>query len=286
MPETLSAELYCPECGYDLRGIESGRCPECGGEIDRSQLGESLIPWRHRRRLGLVRALVQTFWLASFKPAVFAREMNRPADFADAVRFRRVVCFIALIPIGILATIALSGLLYERHSDSYRVWVSDDKLGSVAQLVGIVFMWLCLWLYLLASSGAPSYFFHPRSLDVVRQNRAIALSYYTCAPLILTPLIVALGITILLIKPPADPVPAYTLAFALLIVIGLLLVQLYLLAILPARLLASITHRGRAWALVISMLIGLLRVVLALPILIILPVMYAAMTIALLSLFE
>jgi hypothetical protein len=24
---------YCATCGYDLRGLTSGRCPECGHEI-------------------------------------------------------------------------------------------------------------------------------------------------------------------------------------------------------------------------------------------------------------
>ena len=23
-------DLYCPDCGYNLRGITSDRCPECG----------------------------------------------------------------------------------------------------------------------------------------------------------------------------------------------------------------------------------------------------------------
>jgi predicted Zn-ribbon and HTH transcriptional regulator len=25
---------HCPACSYDLRGNESGKCPECGQDID------------------------------------------------------------------------------------------------------------------------------------------------------------------------------------------------------------------------------------------------------------
>jgi len=47
----------------------------------------------------------------------------------------------------------------------------------------------CLWLFLFTATGAASYFFHPRSISIGRQNRAITLSYYACAPLALTPIV-------------------------------------------------------------------------------------------------
>lgn len=37
-------------------------------------------------------------------------------------------------------------------------------------------------------TGVPSYFFHPQTLPVERQNRAIALSYYSAASLSVSPL--------------------------------------------------------------------------------------------------
>jgi hypothetical protein len=44
---------------------------------------------------------------------------------------------------------------------------------------------VCIWLFVFAAAGAPSYWFHPRRLPVIKQNRAVALSHYACAPLIL-----------------------------------------------------------------------------------------------------
>jgi hypothetical protein len=38
-------------------------------------------------------------------------------------------------------------------------------------------------LFLVAATGAPSYFFHPRDVPIAQQDRAIALSYYACGPL-------------------------------------------------------------------------------------------------------
>ena len=43
---------FCPDCGYDLRGISSDRCPECGHAVDPTSLAISIIPWTHRRSLG------------------------------------------------------------------------------------------------------------------------------------------------------------------------------------------------------------------------------------------
>ncbi len=44
------------------------------------------------------------------------------------------------------------------------------------------------WLFLFTATGTASYFFHPRSISITRQNRAVALSDYACAPLALTPI--------------------------------------------------------------------------------------------------
>ena len=34
MSETPTSEMRCSQCGYDLRGLESRQCPECGEAFD------------------------------------------------------------------------------------------------------------------------------------------------------------------------------------------------------------------------------------------------------------
>ena len=48
----LPEGIYCLDCGYDLRGSTSARCPECGFSLELLRTGESQIPWAHRRELG------------------------------------------------------------------------------------------------------------------------------------------------------------------------------------------------------------------------------------------
>src|SRR6188768_3322910 len=98
------SELYCPACGYDLRAIDSERCPECGLEIDRSKLGESVIPWIHRKQIGFYRAFWRTCEMATLRPRQFAREMNLAARLDDAVKFRRIAVLHALLPFGVVLT--------------------------------------------------------------------------------------------------------------------------------------------------------------------------------------
>src|SRR5687768_3337208 len=104
-PAVEMRELFCPVCGYDLRGIESTRCPECGGEVDRSALAASNIPWVHRRYLGAVRAFWKTVRTATVRPEHLGAECARPVNYADALRFRFVVVLTVWVPVA-AATVA------------------------------------------------------------------------------------------------------------------------------------------------------------------------------------
>src|SRR2546430_12165891 len=81
-------QRFCPDCGYDLRGLTSGRCPECGLLIDDAALAASPIPWVHRRRIGRVRAFFRTLMLTTFRPKRLAAAAAVPVDYREAQRFR------------------------------------------------------------------------------------------------------------------------------------------------------------------------------------------------------
>ena len=206
--------LFCPGCGYDLRAIGSDRCPECGLTIDRTPKGQSTLPWTHRHRLGRIRAYARTFFLVCFRPQRFREEMDRPVRFADARAFRRTTVWIAYVPLAFvivatyIATFApptgwrpligairgvlpreLEPLILGRPTGAFL------SVGYAMEVFILASLLLALWLWLLAAAGVASYWFHPRRLSVERQNRAVALSYYACAPLALTPLTLAVAVT-------------------------------------------------------------------------------------------
>jgi hypothetical protein len=208
------AALFCPACAYDLRAIDSDRCPECGLRIDRTATGQSTLPWSHRHRLGYLRGYWRTCLLVCFRPQHFRAEVDRPVSFADARAFRRATVWIAYLPVAMVVialyvatfvpptgwrrlTEAVSGfvpsplepLILARPTGAFR------SVGYAMELFVLAALLLAIWLWFLAATGVASYWFHPRRLPVERQNRAVALSYYACAPLALMPITVTLLIT-------------------------------------------------------------------------------------------
>ena len=183
-PASATAEsasgLTCPECGYDLRAIASDRCPECGLVIDRAAMSVSRIPWAHRRTIGRFKAYWRTNLMVIFWPKRLADEAARPVGLADAQRFRWVTVGLAWLPI-VLSAVAIVVFDWDEVIGGWRV--PDSRLGWCLEATAYVALVFALGLALLMVSGVGSYFFHLPALRIVQQNRAIALSYYTCAPL-------------------------------------------------------------------------------------------------------
>ena len=219
-----SPALFCPACGYELRGIDSDRCPECGLSIDRTAAGQSTLPWSHRRRIGRLRAYRQTVFRAIFHPFRFASEIDRPVSLADARAFRRVTVAFAFAPIALVIIAAyvatfesppgwtplarefakvvpngLAPLILGRPACG---WIS---VAYAMELFVLASTLIATWLWLLAAAAAASYWFHPPTLDMTRQNRAVSLSYYACAPLVATPITVALVVAAVLVRLRPNP---------------------------------------------------------------------------------
>jgi hypothetical protein len=183
------------ECGYDLRQIDSERCPECGAVIDRSVSGQSIIPWRQRARIGRFRGFWATVWMVTARPQRLALETNRPADIVDALKFRRIVIILAMLAMVPATAVALGAII----KGYTRLPIFDFRshpLDSALYVMSFAYLFTADWFFLLAMTGVASYFFHPRSLTVEQQNRAIALSYYACAPLAMVPIVALTSIFI------------------------------------------------------------------------------------------
>lgn len=189
-------DLFCPGCGYDLRSIASDRCPECGLPIDRDA-GVSRIPWAHRRRIGWARAYWRTVWLATFNTRKLAAEIERPVDYRVAQHFRLVTALLAalaIVSVFVTTLVAAGGMAelateFSIGMDPYdnpprRAGRYDMLLPWAAGVMVVPVLPAATLVFFVLATGVASYWFHPRSLPVVRQNRAVALSCYASAPLL------------------------------------------------------------------------------------------------------
>jgi hypothetical protein len=181
---SLSEELFCPECGYDLRGAASDRCPECGLAIDRQSLSVSRIPWVHRGEIGAWRAYWRTVQFVVANPRQLGVEVARPVSYRDAQKFRWIgILVISLPPVVIAALWWLSSDDYQRRAWDWHYHIQtfipiDMGLWTFALAAAGVLA------YVTVLTGVASYFFHPHGLPMTRQNRAVALSYYPSAMLV------------------------------------------------------------------------------------------------------
>jgi hypothetical protein len=209
MSETTTSstvDRFCPECGYDLRGLLSDRCPECGLAIDAAS-STSPIPWSHRARIGRLRAFRRTVILATFQPKRLAGAAAVPVDWRDAVLFRRLVVILASLPIVVaavcvfhwmggtdfLSLVANPASLPWPPSPAPSKWMSEPLMCWSAGVMLPPVLPIGILLAIAIITAAPSYWFHPRQVPLVRQNRAVAVSAYLCAPLVLLEVLLLVG---------------------------------------------------------------------------------------------
>jgi hypothetical protein len=72
------SERFCLGCGYNLRGLAGGRCPECGRAIDTHEHEGLRAPWVDRSRIGVFAAYWRTAALVTFRPGEFVRRFHWP----------------------------------------------------------------------------------------------------------------------------------------------------------------------------------------------------------------
>src|SRR5687768_6677880 len=86
----------CLRCGYELRGLEACRCPECGLAFDPDLPPPPAVPWLRRMHIGFLPAYVGTIWLVIARPKIFAEQAWRWTEFdpKESERFRRVTVLI------------------------------------------------------------------------------------------------------------------------------------------------------------------------------------------------
>lgn len=92
--------LQCPRCEYNLTGLHTPRCPECGLRFDWGdpalRRDRPRIAFERARGWRKVPAFVWTAATVVFAPWAFARQMRYPTTLRHAAVFF-VVCFIPVV---------------------------------------------------------------------------------------------------------------------------------------------------------------------------------------------
>jgi len=193
--DPIETDILCPSCSYNLRGLTSDRCPECGLALDAIRSHTSQIPWVHRKKIGWYLAYWKTVWFVMTRRRQMSTETARPVSYSDAQKFRWLTILHAYLPI-----LAATVLLYIYAPATWTTPKSAFSWAPPGFMVGrlswpvlafsevwpVALLHVGFLLWLVAGTGVASYFFHPRDLPVHLQNRAVALSYYANAALAFT----------------------------------------------------------------------------------------------------
>jgi hypothetical protein len=155
--------------------------------------------------------------MATFKPRRLAGSSAGPVDFAESEKFRWIVVALAALPLVVVLVVVIhivggSGFLSAVGVTPLSNWGSG--MSSPNFLWQLRFIWsagatlapvasIAIVLALMVCTGASKYWFRPNSLPIERQNRAMAISGYTCAPLawLFIPAFAAIGFCFLFRDP-------------------------------------------------------------------------------------
>src|SRR5665213_420762 len=113
----------CKGCGQSLLTVSTDRCPGCGKIFEADQLPFARVPWLHRRKIGRMRAYVQTFRRVLLEPREFATELCRPVriSIVDARLFRNTSIWIATAALAVaLLVFYAMGLIDLMHGFARR----------------------------------------------------------------------------------------------------------------------------------------------------------------------
>jgi hypothetical protein len=182
----ITEGIYCAGCGYDLRGLSSDRCPECGLTIQATH--EGVIPWERRKRIGYFSSFFLTLLAATFSPIQFARATNGPIDVRSAKLFRWIMRTSVVAPVE-----ALLFYLSLNHVPNPLIVVMGVGQRSQALHWEARFVWTVgarFWATLpvgfaisvILATGASHWLFMKR-LEPQRQNRVMALGLYLFSPM-------------------------------------------------------------------------------------------------------
>jgi hypothetical protein len=202
--------MFCPACGYDLRGSTSTLCSECGYDLDLLRGTASQIPWIHRQQLGPWRAYLRTIVFATFHHRRLWAEAARPIDRAAATEFRHW---------SVLLTWATLIVML------FAPWLGAGPILMTFETVEWLLapLTVALLLALYVATVLPTMLLDARGRGQTGQ-RAGTLCEYACAPLgwapwTLVPGTLVFGLRLIHVRPPVSALSVSAVAWGVLLIL-------------------------------------------------------------------
>lgn len=184
----LADDVFCLNCGYNLRGTASKRCPECGEPVQDSLVPVRGLAWTKPGLLFAYPRFWQTAWTVTFRPGVIWRQFFSSVPLRGALSFQLLAVLHIFLPV-LLGTI----LIYRAFPPSTRMGMSLSLVsGGYAAIWPVAVMLGCLLAFLISAMRAPAYFFEPAAGSLRQRSNATAMSHYACAPLAFFPIMILL----------------------------------------------------------------------------------------------
>ncbi len=165
--------LLCPDCAYDLRGLTSDQCPECGFNLAPLRRQESLLPWRRRTEIGRFRGFWLTLWVVSAHPRRLAIEVVAQQPLSEARRFWLIVWLHLTLVFLLGVTGAAVSII-----TAVRTLFTETN----AWLLGGLAFVFPVWLWQLP--GLATYLLQTHRVPEEHERRSAVLSIYVWAILI------------------------------------------------------------------------------------------------------
>ncbi len=191
----IERDVFCPTCGYNLRGLTAGNCPECGTEFDEWVTAPGL-PWERRELVGNVEAFTRTIAMIIFHTDLFCAQMWETMSMtpSEARKFRRICVAIALAT-GIIGWIFLS---------AHAARIGFSQVDCVSLIIGML-----LWLEL--ASSEVTRFIRKQTMTEARLRRVVMLAEFTAAPLALAPIQIPLAMIAIFVRRLNMPMSPFAL---------------------------------------------------------------------------
>ena len=190
-PPSSDEEIYCPICNYNLTGILTGRCPECGSLFDRDALRASqqanritLIPWDDPAVTGFWPRLKKTLPICLFEAKRFAFAFSVQPQESRSSAFLGVIAIALSVALVLICVITCSIYWFIGGREFGHPELLDFVLYAIAVLVSALISGLATTVVAAAILGVLC-----RHFDDKRHFKPwFSIAVYSSAHYLLVPL--------------------------------------------------------------------------------------------------